>query len=86
MAHAINSPYPTEITSGHLEVRNGGGSDQRLGPDGWTVRDDNGDRPVDPDRAEHEINPDGWHTSVGVKASNCPFCNEGGSDWNGAGR
>lgn len=30
-----------------------------------------------PDWAAHEISPDGWHASVGVAASNCPWCNEG---------
>jgi hypothetical protein len=81
MARTADTPHsstkPVDLGYTSLEV-NTTGVTKTLGPDGWTVRDDSGNRPVDPDRAEHEINPDGWHTSVGVTASNCPFCNEGG--------
>jgi hypothetical protein len=79
-AHNLHPPgLPIEITPGTYEISTVGVT-QTMGPDGWTVRDDNGSRIADPDRAAHEIDPDGWHRANPTRAIDCPYCAEATTD------
>lgn len=79
----LEAPAPTDVEAENglrtiAEMRNHPGH-TTADPDCSLCYEDSlaGNPYVDPDRAAHEISPDGWHASVGVASSNCPWCNDG---------